>query len=651
MKRLAFFAALLYAGAAFGQASVRQDGAIVRNDAPKWSNDHLIKDAGGILGDNVGQGFNPFAVTDSNGPGVCWNSGPTTGAYNALCIGHDSNGNGLISLNSFGGQTAGSLNFVVNGQAIPLPGSITGFPNVATNAALQLQPSTFAPAVMRVDYAAGLGAPAVVYTSSNSACSLNAGAGDNGTQVKSADNKCWLLQIPTGGVDLREWGCPTDNVTDCTTAWQNATTWAASAPGNRLILPQGTVFVATGATVTLPANGSMIVEGAGRDVSNIRFGAGVTGLTVNVNSFKQSFSFRRFSCLAAGAGTGICINIVDSGPQGQGAQNDVTSVTFRGSDGYFGTNCWAVGFQVNYFSNINFIDDDFIGCSVNTGIGINLAGLNTISGVVYNITNSNFEGLVKGLVYGDHIQGVTVTNSNFTQDTNGIYVNAGVTVVDQLTVTGGQFGIVTFGINEQSGVPNTSISGALFNITAANSTGIYLGGAFICSITGNNFQSSTVTGTIGLEINTVSAAPGCTISGNTVVGFGVGFQYDTNAGFNIQKGNGFATNTKRFTNTNLNNVITDQAFDPGAGTGAGYTAAAVTGCVNNGSSLFSLTVASTANFVTGQMVAVSGVGGCGVLATNTVIDKIQVLDATHIVLLNSGFSGTYTSGGIIYVLP
>lgn len=59
--------------------------------------------------------------------------------------------------------------------------------------------------VIRADYVQGNGAPPLLYLPSNAACSLNAGAGDNGSQVKSADNKCWLAQFPTI-IDVREFG-------------------------------------------------------------------------------------------------------------------------------------------------------------------------------------------------------------------------------------------------------------------------------------------------------------------------------------------------------------------------------------------------------------------------------------------------------------
>src|SRR5258706_15755886 len=38
-----------------------------------------------------------------------------------------------------------------------------------------------------------------LFLSSSSACSLNSGAGDGQTQVRSADAKCWLAVLPAQG--------------------------------------------------------------------------------------------------------------------------------------------------------------------------------------------------------------------------------------------------------------------------------------------------------------------------------------------------------------------------------------------------------------------------------------------------------------------
>jgi hypothetical protein len=88
--------------------------------------------------------------------------------------------------------------------------------NSAENTAkLKNIPSTAAPFIMRMGFAVAGDAPPLVYKSSNAACSLNAGNGDDGSQVKSLDSKCWLAQFADRGrVDIRQFGAKPDNTTD-----------------------------------------------------------------------------------------------------------------------------------------------------------------------------------------------------------------------------------------------------------------------------------------------------------------------------------------------------------------------------------------------------------------------------------------------------
>jgi len=70
----------------------------------------------------------------------------------------------------------------------------------------------------------------------------------------------------------------------------------------------------------------------------------------------------------------------------------------------------------------------------------------------------------------------------------------------------------------------------------------------------------------------------------------------------------------------------------------------VSGAANNGSGLIRLTVGSTSGWSTGDSKTVRDVGG--VTAANGTWD-ITVIDATHIDLQGSTFSGVYTSGGFV----
>jgi hypothetical protein len=71
---------------------------------------------------------------------------------------------------------------------------------------------------------------------------------------------------------------------------------------------------------------------------------------------------------------------------------------------------------------------------------------------------------------------------------------------------------------------------------------------------------------------------------------------------------------------------------------------AITGAANNGSGLIRLTVASSAGWTTGDVKAISGVGGTTEANGNW---TITVINSTHIDLQGSAFVNAYTSGGIV----
>src|SRR5438045_1102620 len=92
-------------------------------------------------------------------------------------------------------------------------------PHVDTNAALQAFSTLSASKVVRDGYAATGDAAPLTYTASGGACSLNAGAGDGGLQVPSADGKCWLANLK-GHAFVNEWGADMTGTNDATSAAQ-----------------------------------------------------------------------------------------------------------------------------------------------------------------------------------------------------------------------------------------------------------------------------------------------------------------------------------------------------------------------------------------------------------------------------------------------
>jgi hypothetical protein len=91
-----------------------QDGQVQPNEIAKFERNGAARNSGGIAGDNNGLGVTPFAATDFQQRGVCSNSGPASGPYNQICIGHDSAGDAVLSVDNLGGGT-GQFKFLLNG--------------------------------------------------------------------------------------------------------------------------------------------------------------------------------------------------------------------------------------------------------------------------------------------------------------------------------------------------------------------------------------------------------------------------------------------------------------------------------------------------------------------------------------------------------
>lgn len=126
--------------------------------------------------------------------------------------------------------------------ALPTPIYGNQTPIAANNASLSgYSVASGIPSVSRQGFSFPGDAPPMVYNASTSACSLNAGAGDGGSQVPSADGKCWVANLPAEGGDIRIWGANANGAADATAAVRAA---IAAMGSNPVLVPAGT-FVLT----------------------------------------------------------------------------------------------------------------------------------------------------------------------------------------------------------------------------------------------------------------------------------------------------------------------------------------------------------------------------------------------------------------------
>lgn len=350
------------------------------------------------------------------------------------------------------------------------------------------------------------------------------------------------------------------------TAGANNDSAFASAVNSQGSSSQVCVYLPAGyynfaSSVTYNRNGTTItVEGDGPETSLLKFPASTGGFIFQTSSGSMNVNVRNLTILANGAGGGTSAIFFDNtntsgGPQPQ-VPSVVENVSIRGADGYNATDYWSYGVGIESWSQFNFNNLYVGGGSSNSGIGVNLSSANPPNGIVYNFVNCTFNFLATGIVYGNDIQGVAVSNTNFNSNT-GISVPSGESGLDQLVVSNSQFGInVGTGINIQSLLPNTQIVGNLF-IIPGTSNGIVLNNTGLFSIVGNSFnEGSGATGINGITVgNTNNNYPGI-ITGNIfdgmVGGSGIALfstSNHVNVQSNVYSGNGTNVSNAGTTNT------------------------------------------------------------------------------------------------------
>lgn len=153
---------------------------------------------------------------------------------------------------------------------------INGNPTVqkvtaSSNAKLSAIRTTDAAIVIRTGFAAAGDSPDLKFVASGSACTLNSGAGDGGSQVPSSDSKCWLAVFPSDGVDIRWFGADPTGVADSRAAVNAA---FALGSNHTFIFSPGTYTIKSQAASPYPSVAGpvgMIMAGtAGDHFSNVK---------------------------------------------------------------------------------------------------------------------------------------------------------------------------------------------------------------------------------------------------------------------------------------------------------------------------------------------------------------------------------------------
>jgi hypothetical protein len=317
----------------------------------------------------------------------------------------------------------------------------------------------------------------------------------------------------------------------------NAALAALPYGGGAILFPPGVFTFNSNIFYTTPredGNFSVSIIGRGSDVSELYWPA-TSGITVNVSLRSQSVRIRDMSVTSGRAGgyTGVEINLLSSG--GQFGENDVSNVTLRGQVIY--SEYWGTGLLINGLSNVDYNNVLYYGGDA-IGNGISIAGSSSLTSIVHNLTGCGLFDGGYGLVYGNYVQGVTVSQCNFTNGVTGIFEPAGPGGY-QLTVIGSQFNNSGHQMLIETSNAAVSIIGNLFFVP--NTPGKQYGGVAFASdyiaqvqIQGNAFTGVS-TGTLtGLGVIAGANSYVGVVTGNSFNQLSVGVDLVGATNWNVQ---------------------------------------------------------------------------------------------------------------------
>jgi len=330
--------------------------------------------------------------------------------------------------------------FVLADSYLPPP---TNVGLVATLAALKAVPSPVAGQIAyRQGYTSAGDGGAATYVYSASACSLNAGAGDNGAQVKpTVGSGCWNIAPDPSGIDVRVWGVVFDGGTT-----DNQTAFAAALADSP-------------SCVLVPASTSGLYYSGSQTVTNCLRGTtfnptASTGSYTNTSRILCNNQAAQ-SCLVNASGAAEIQNITLLGT----ASGNAATAPVSGAIGFQ----WTTGYnlQIRNVQSANFDTCSYFGPT-------NGAGTGPISTHVYG---SFFSRCKTNYVVDDGTPELYFIGGRWGENGGGDYNSADHVLYATKTVTGGS----------GSG-PNTIVLDSL-QINPSASVG--------CTIAWGNFVDST----------------------------------------------------------------------------------------------------------------------------------------------------------------
>ena len=474
----------------------------------------------------------------------------------------DSQGNPTTGAPVAGATVSSAMQPVVAAATIPeallLASAVAYFPTIA---ALRTHSGAAPTAIWVEGYAAGSdGGEGLFYASSTDTTSADNG----GTIIVDGSGIRWYRAFSKSALNVLWFGADPTGAADSQPAFA-----AALAVSGNVYAPAGKYELNSALAYTLP-NGiaACHLYGEGPDAT-ILYWPGGQGLTVNMPSASNTVHIKdlTFTVGVAGGGSrGLLLNYTGVAYVITSALSDITNVTFRGDDGYIVAYYWSEGIKVVAVNNINFTGVSISGpapggsgyTSVGTGVNLQGSTVNAFYGVVYNFCDCLFNYLNSGVVYGNYIQGVVLTQTNFTGGTFGVISQPGEAgILDQLALTNCQVNVANIGVDLETIAGAVSIANNLF-IVPPHGFGVSIASNTF-TVVGNVFdgEGSTLS-TVGVNI---TSGGGGVIDSNSFSNLDTAIALQAGATLNkVGSGNTFLSVNLPVSNLGSGNVLVGNTF-------------------------------------------------------------------------------------------
>jgi len=345
---------------------------------------------------------------------------------------------------------------------------------------------------------------------------------------------------------------PGDNagVSDCAPALNQALAAASLKTSAVIYFPPGTYKFLSAISYSLPSGTSSIAFfGAGIDVTTLTWPNAGGGIALSLSSAQQSFHLRDLTLTTSQAGGGTAFSATNSVSLGNFAGSDIDNLVLSGADRAGLTNFWTTGISLTTVSDVEIQNLTVFGNAAgNQCTGVALSGGAGFQ-IVPDILDSNFFSTNIGIDIGTGVQGLTVSNCNFTNGTTGIRTVGALTGLEQLSVVDSQFNVLGDGIVTTTAITMLTVEGCLFFCPPTHS-GINLVSASFSVIANNNFQGFPPAGNgIGVTIGTSVANSTCIINGNNITNLATGLSLAAGSALVSVQGNVFTFNAAAISNS------------------------------------------------------------------------------------------------------